>query len=352
VETPLPSLTADPVDAVAGRGTVCGGKGAFVEPALAVESHCGIALWNRDVESRCGTVPGVEPLCQARITVVMLQHDCYTGRCTHAHAGLRPRRGLGFGRNRRATSMLQSADDNCKSSPTDSPLSVVEIRRILREAANPCYWVSGANLWKRFHADRDALPDHAEVYFRAATQHCAKFYTARHDLLGRISPATWAALPLDGVPWETIDPHAAARACAAALAELVCAEAASHSAPPPTAPPPPSTPTATTTSTPTADSGPAATPPAVDEKATPALTPTERQVLRLYVEAVVALAGTDPQELPTVRAAYDWLIANGEYDGEFGAFRKALARARRKTDDRPVDRVPRSAVPKSNFYGR
>jgi hypothetical protein len=140
--------------------------------------------------------------------------------------------------------MLQSADDDCKSSPTDPPLSIAEIRRILREAANPCYWISGATLWKKFRADRDVLPDHAEVYHRAATQHCAKFYIARHDLLGRISPATWAALPLDGVPWETIDPHAAARACAAALAELVCAEAASHSAPTPapptaTAPAPP-----------------------------------------------------------------------------------------------------------------
>ena len=107
---------------------------------------------------------------------------------------------------------------------------------------------------------------------------------------------------------------------------------------PPTAPTPPapsSTPTA-------ADSNPAAT---------PALTPTERQVMRLYAEAVVALAGTDPQELPTVRAAYDWLIANGEYGGALEAFRRALARARRKTD-RLVDRVPRSAVPKSHFYGR
>jgi hypothetical protein len=34
------------------------------------------------------------------------------------------------------------------------------------------------------------------------------------------------------------------------------------------------------------------------------------------------LLGTDPQELPTVRAAYDWLRANGEYDGEFEAFRE------------------------------
>jgi hypothetical protein len=107
---------------------------------------------------------------------------------------------------------------------------------------------------------------------------------------------------------------------------------------PPTAPTPPA-PTAPTP----ADSGPAAT---------PALTPTERQVMRLYAEAAVALAGTDPPlELPTVKAVYDWLVTNGGYDGELGTFRKALARARRKTD-RPVDRVPRSAVPKPHFYGR
>jgi len=102
----------------------------------------------------------------------------------------------------------------------------------------------------------------------------------------------------------------------------------------------------------TAPTPPAPTAPASqNRRSTVALTPTERQVMRLYAEAVVALAGTDPQELPTVRAAYDWLIANGEYDGELEAFRRALARARRKTD-RPVDRVPRSAAPKPHFYGR
>jgi cell division septation protein DedD len=131
----------------------------------------------------------------------------------------------------------------------------------------------------------------------------------------------------------------------APLTKIITTAPAPSDPPTPTAPPTPSTtapPTATAPPTP-ADSGPAAT---------PALTPTEKQVMRLYAEAVVALAGTDPQELPTVRAAYDWLIANGEYDGELGAFRRALARARRKTDDRPVERVPRSAVPKSHFYGR
>jgi len=154
--------------------------------------------------------------------------------------------------------MLHATNADGKPDSNDSPLSLAEIRRILHEAANPCYWVSGATLWKRYRADRDVLPDHAEVYRRAATQHCAKFYIARHDLLGHVSPTTWAALPLDGVPWETIDPHAAARACAAALAELVCAEAASHSAPTP-APPPTAPPTPAPTG-PTADSGPA-TPP-------------------------------------------------------------------------------------------
>ena len=146
--------------------------------------------------------------------------------------------------------MLHATNADGKPDSNDSPLSLAEIRRILHEAANPCYWVSGATLWKRYRADRDVLPDHAEVYRRAATQHCAKFYIARHDLLGHVSPTTWAALPLDGVPWETIDPHAAARACAAALAEL-------HSAPTPA---PPAPPTPAPSSTPTADPGPA-TPP-------------------------------------------------------------------------------------------
>jgi len=168
---------------------------------------------------------------------------------------------VGWGKDTlRLPIMLHATNADGKPDSNDSPLSLAEIRRILHEAANPCYWITGLTLWKRFHADRDVLPDHAEVYRRAATQHCAKFYIARHDLLGRISPATWAALPLDGESWQAINPDAAARACAAALAELVCAEAASHSAPPPTPPtataPTPPAPTAPTP----ADSGPA-TPP-------------------------------------------------------------------------------------------
>jgi hypothetical protein len=220
-------------------------------PGVELGTREGGIRGNRTVEPHRGIALGVESLLPDRDILFKL-----------VVMNKRPRR-LGptwaarKGHLVRLPTMLHATNADGKPDSNDSPLSLAEIRRILHEAANPCYWITGLTLWKGFHADRDVLPDHAEVYRRAATEHCAKFYIARHDLLGHVSPATWAALPLDGESWQAIDPRAAARACAAALAELVCAEAASHSAPTPapTAPPTPAP-----SSTPTADPGPA-TPP-------------------------------------------------------------------------------------------
>jgi len=80
------------------------------------------------------------------------------------------------------------------------------------------------------------------------------------------------------------------------------------------------------------------------------LTPTEARVWTLFAEAAAALAGPDGETTPEIKQAYDWLVARGLYDGELGAFYKALSRARRK--QKQLSSYGRSAAPLSHFYGR
>jgi hypothetical protein len=117
-----------------------------------------------------------------------------------------------------------------------SALSQDDIIQIFTEAATPAFWQVGAKQWAEYRRYRDLAfelvagghPDGsremmalAETCHRSALAHCGRYYAARIAVRGKISLATLASLPLDGIDWGEIDPKHAASACDAALAELI-----------------------------------------------------------------------------------------------------------------------------------